>query len=272
MWPGQCLSIEMDEVLFEGKSDFQDIKVFKSKAFGTVMTLDGVIQVTEKDEFSYQEMIAHIPLFSHPNPKKVLVIGGGDGGAVREVARHPEVELIEQCEIDEMVIDVSKKFLPTLAAGYLDPRVKVNIGDGLVFVKERTAMYDVIIVDSSDPVGPADSLFGPDFYNAVHNALAPGGIVCSQCENVWLHLDLIKEMRDMCTKIFPRVEYAYVCIPTYPGGQIGFLLSGKEGASACATPVRQPSEEFLAKLKYYEPAVHAAAFVLPRFARQRLSS
>jgi len=265
LWPGQCLSIEVEEILFQGKSQYQDIVVFKSKTYGTVLVLDGVIQVTERDEFSYQEMMAHIPLFSHPNPKKVLVIGGGDGGILREICKHKEVEEIIICELDQMVIDVSKKYLPSTAIGYDDPRVKIHLGDGAAFMQARKADFDVILVDSSDPVGPAETLYQETFYHCVKDALRPKGIVCTQGECQWLHLELIKNLLSFSSKIFSTAEYAYTCIPTYPSGQIGFII-GSLGDS-CKVPRRKCD---IPNLKYYNSDIHTAAFILPEFARKAL--
>jgi len=149
--------------------------IFKSKAYGMTLVLDNAIQITEKDECAYQEMIAHLPLFAHKNPKKVLVVGGGDGGVLREVAKHPGVEEIHLCEIDQMVIDVSKKYLPTIACGFNDPRVKVHVRDGFEFMKEHENAFDVIITDSSDPEGPASTLFGEAYFQLTKNALREGG-------------------------------------------------------------------------------------------------
>jgi spermidine synthase len=178
LWPGQAMSLKVNKVLDHFRSDFQDILVFESESHGNVLVLDGVIQVTERDEFSYQEMIAHIPLFSHPNPKKVLVIGGGDGGVLREVAKHVGVEEIVECEIDEGVITVSKKYLQSLAKGYDDPRVTVKVMDGAKFLEENQDSYDVIITDSSDPIGPASVLFETPFYNAMYKSLREGTVRC----------------------------------------------------------------------------------------------
>jgi spermidine synthase len=167
LWPGQRMSIEIDEILEVGKSLFQDILVFKSKTYGIVLVLDGVIQVTERDEFSYQEMIAHLPLFAHPNPKKVLIVGGGDGGVLREVAKHAGVETIHMCEIDIAVVEAGKKYFPTtLATSFNDPRLTLMINDACAFLKNEGAGqdYDVIICDSSDPVGPAEMLFEAEFF------------------------------------------------------------------------------------------------------------
>jgi spermidine synthase len=269
LWPGQAMSLKVKKVLDHHRSDFQDILVFESESHGNVLVLDGVIQVTERDEFSYQEMIAHIPLFAHPNPKKVLVIGGGDGGVLREVAKHPGVEEIFECEIDEGVILVSKKYLPSLAKGYDDPRVQVKIMDGAKFMEENQESFDVIITDSSDPIGPASVLFETPFYKAMHKSLREGGIVCTQGECMWLHVDLIRPLVDSISKIYSSVEYAYTTIPTYPCGQIGFIVATKGGTS-CKKPLRKPSDDVQVGLKYYTSELHEASFVLPAFARRAI--
>jgi spermidine synthase len=270
LWPGQAMSLQVEQVLDHHRSLYQDVLVFKSATFGNVLVLDGVIQVTERDEFSYQEMISHIPLFSHPNPKKVLVIGGGDGGVLREVAKHPCVEEIVICEIDQGVIDVSKKYLPTLARGYDDPRVKVFVMDGAKFMDENQDSFDVIITDSSDPVGPASVLFETPFYNAMHRSLREGGIVCTQGECMWLHLDLIKPLVQSISRTYTTVEYAYTTIPTYPSGQIGFIVATKGRAEGCKVPSRKPDDVTAQSLRYYSTDLHNAAFVLPTFARRAI--
>ncbi|KAK9840073.1 hypothetical protein WJX74_002937 [Apatococcus lobatus] len=280
LWPGQGLSLQVDEILFQDRSDFQDVCVLRNKAFGTVLLLDGVIQCTDRDEFSYQEMITHLPLCSlQAPPKKVLVVGGGDGGVLREVARHQSVEEIHIAEIDGMVPRIAKQYFPQMAIGFDDPRVSVEITDGIKFVKEAAeGMYDAIIVDSSDPVGPAEVLFQKDFFEAMHRALKPGGIVCTQAESMWLHMDIIKELARMCHEVFANgtVQYAFTTIPTYPSGQIGFMICSKH--SEKPLDPRKPSQaapEAAAgsqhgPLRYYSSDVHSAAFVLPKFAREAL--
>ncbi|XP_038078487.1 spermidine synthase-like [Patiria miniata] len=272
LWPGQCMSLKVKEVLFHEKSKFQDVLVFESENYGNVLVLDGVIQCTERDEFSYQEMITHLPLNSHPNPKKVLVVGGGDGGVIREVVKHPEVESVTQCEIDEKVIEVSKKYLPYMSSGFLSPKLTQHIGDGFVFMEQHHNEFDVIITDSSDPVGPAAALFEKSYYELMKKALRPGGIVCTQGECLWLHLDLIKTMKDFCQTLYPVVDYGYCTIPTYPSGQIGFTLCSLSPDTNFREPVRQwtKAQKKELQLKYYNAAIHRAAFVLPEFALQRL--
>mmetsp|Transcript_16778 Transcript_16778/g.36214 ORF Transcript_16778/g.36214 Transcript_16778/m.36214 type:complete len:227 (-) Transcript_16778:212-892(-) len=222
-------------------------------------------------------MMAHVPLYAHPNPKKVLVIGGGDGGVLREIARHPCVEEIVICELDKDVIEISKKYLPFMAKGFDDPRVKVNIMDGAKFMEENQSAFDVIITDSSDPVGPACVLFETPFYMAMHGSLREGGIICTQGECVWLHVDLIQPLVKAITPLFHTVEYAYCTIPSYPSGQIGFIIATKAAAAGgegntkgCKVPVREPEKDVQRELRYYTPEIHRASFVLPAFAKRAI--
>ncbi|EKM50842.1 uncharacterized protein PHACADRAFT_262714, partial [Phanerochaete carnosa HHB-10118-sp] len=261
-WPGQAMTLKVRKILHVEKSLYQDVLVFESETYGNVLVLDGVIQCTERDEFSYQEMIAHLPLASHPNPEKVLVIGGGDGGVVREVLKHASVKNVVLCDIDEAVVRVSRQFLPHMSALLDDARVTIHIGDGFKFLADNTSTYDVIITDSSDPVGPAESLFQKPYFELLHGALAPGGHIATQAECLWIHLDLIKELVATVGKIFPVAEYAYTTIPTYPSGQIGFLICSKESGRSMREPLRQVSPT-----RYYNDKVHRAAFVLPEFSR-----
>jgi spermidine synthase len=268
-WPGQAMSLKVDEVLYHEKSQYQDIMVVKTEAYGRVLILDNAIQITEKDECAYQEMIAHLNLFSHPNPKKVLVVGGGDGGVIREVLRHPSVEEVHLCEIDNMVCETSKKYLPGIASGLSDPRCKVFYQDGFVFLKNNPNTYDAIITDSSDPIGPADSLFKEEYYRIAYDALKDGGIMSTQAESIWLHLDLIANMKQFIKKIFKTVEYAKTQIPTYPSGMIGFFMCRKSEGS-CSTPVREVPQAVVDQCQFYNAEMHKAAFVMPTFVKRKL--
>ncbi|KAK3808797.1 MAG: spermidine synthase [Benniella sp.] len=271
LWPGQAMTLEVKEILHVEKSSYQDILVFQSTTYGNVLVLDGVIQATERDEFSYQEMLTHVPMNSHPSPKKVLVIGGGDGGVLREVVKHEGVEEVTLCEIDEGVIRAAKKFLPIMAAGFEHDKVKVHIGDGFPFLEDKVNTFDVIITDSSDPVGPAASLFQAKFFELMKNALRPGGIICTQCECIWLHLPIIQEVMGFSRKLFPRVEYGFTTIPTYPSGQIGLMVCSKDKDANIREPARRWSKEQEAKLcRYYNSEIHSACFVLPQFAKAAL--
>ncbi|KIV97879.1 spermidine synthase [Exophiala mesophila] len=180
MWPGQAMILKVNQVLHHEKSKYQDVLVFESSDHGTVLVLDNVIQCTERDEFSYQEMITHLAMNSHPNPKSVLVIGGGDGGVLREVVKHETVEKAILCDIDEAVIRVSKKYLPGMSIGYQHPAVETFIGDGFKFLADRKDEFDVIITDSSDPEGPAESLFQKPYFELLYGALKEGGVITTQ--------------------------------------------------------------------------------------------
>lgn len=272
MWPGQAMSLKVEQVLYEGRSEFQDILVFRSSTYGNVLVLDGAIQLTERDEHAYQEMIAQIPMHCHPDPKSVLIVGGGDGGVLREVCRHSSVEKIVMCEIDAQVCDVSKRFFAnSTATSFNDPRVQLVHADAAQFVQDKRDEYDVVIVDSSDPIGPAETLFQPAFYQGLKDAMRPGAIMCNQGECIWLHLDLIGTVLRHCTTVFPSVDYAFTTIPTYPSGQIGFLMCCTSPNAVLRVPARKPPPEVQAQLKYYSPAVHAASFVLPVFAEKTVA-
>jgi spermidine synthase len=273
MWPGQAQSLKVKEVLVDKQTDFQHLTVFRNDGpWGKVMTLDGAIQLTEKDEFVYHEMMAHVPLSAHANPRHVLIIGGGDGGVMREVLKHPSVERCDLVDIDGGVIECAKEHFPNVAVSFADARANAIVGDGAAFVKDKTDAYDVIIVDSSDPEGPASVLFGEEFYRNVHRALRPGGVVCSQGESVWLHLELIQRLTAFFTATigFHQAQYGMIYIPTYPCGSIGCLIGTKDAAVNATQPRRPLPDPVQAQLKYYTPAVHRSAFVLPQFAATAL--
>ncbi|KAK2764443.1 putrescine aminopropyltransferase [Arachnomyces sp. PD_36] len=273
MWPGQAMTLKVNQILHHEKSDYQDVLVFESSDHGTVLVLDNVIQCTERDEFAYQEMITHLAMNSHPNPKKVLVIGGGDGGVLREVVKHDTVEEATLCDIDEAVIRVSKKYLPGMSIGFQHPNVKTHIGDGFKFLADKKEEFDVIITDSSDPEGPAESLFQKPYFELLHGALREGGVITTQgSENQWLHLSLITSLKKSCLEVFPVVDYAYTTIPTYPSGQIGFMICCKDANRNVRVPVRTWSPEDEEKLcRYYNKEIHSASFILPSFARKALT-
>jgi len=272
------MSLQIDKILHNEKSKYQHVIVFKSKTWGNVLVLDGVIQLTEKDECAYQEMIAHLPLFSHANPENVLIVGGGDGGVIREVLKHKTIKHVTICEIDQMVMDVSKKYFKTMAHVWSDPRLTVVCNDAAVFMdsKEATSQFDVIVCDSSDPVGPAQALFESKFYKSMHNALKPGGRITTQAESMWNDRDLICNLFRRTRGIFASVEYATTQIPTYPCGQIGFLCCAKsdgkatDAAHTMAKPIRPVPKDM--DHQYYHSALHEAAFVLPNFMKKLIEN
>lgn len=264
-WPGQGMALQVTRILHHEQSKFQDVLVFQSATYGNVLVLDGVIQATERDEFSYQEMISHLPLASHPDPKRVLVIGGGDGGVLREVVKHQSVEEVILCDIDEAVPRVSSKYLPKMASGLHHPKAKVIIGDGFAFLQDSAnkGAFDVIITDSSDPVGPAEALFKPSYFKLLKEALKPGGHISTQAECMWLHLPLIRELRKSVNELFPVADYAFTTIPTYPCGQIGFVVCSLDGSRNVRKALRSVPD-----CRYWSPEVHNASFTLPEFARK----
>ena len=271
MWKGQTMGIQVKKVIENQKSEFQHILIFDSESLGRVMCLDGAIQTTDSDEFSYQEMIVHLPLCSHADPKAVLVIGGGDGGVCREVLRHEGVERVVWVDIDGKVMDLCREHLPNMsAAAFASDRVDRKVADGFAYLRDNKGAFDAIIVDSSDPIGPAASLFEAPFYKLMKESLKDGGIVCTQGECQWLHLDMIADMLDFSRTLYPNVRYAFTTIPTYPSGQIGFILCSKDGETDLSTPRRQLPDAVLQQLRYYSPEVHSAAFVLPAFAARKL--
>ncbi|XP_078431212.1 spermidine synthase 3 isoform X2 [Wolffia australiana] len=277
MWPGEAHSLKVEKILYHGRSDYQEILVFESYGYGKVLALDGIVQLTEKDECAYQEMITHLPLCSIPSPKNVLVIGGGDGGVLREISRHLSVEVIDICEIDQLVIDVCNDFFPNLSVGFKDPRVRLHVGDAVDFMRKSPPNnYDAIIIDSSDPIGPAQELVEKPFFETVAKALRPGGVLCNQAESMWLHTHLIQDMLSTCRVIFKgSVHFAWTSVPTYPSGTIGFLLCSTEGPPVNFLDPVNPIEtqgvnKFRRELRFYNSEIHRAAFALPSFLKKEL--
>lgn len=284
MWPGQAFSFKVKRTLLQKRSQYQNIEVFESTNHGKVLVLDGAIQFSEWDEASYQEMITFLPVNAHPRPRKVLVVGGGDGGVVRELAKHPDVEEVVQCEIDVEVIEACKTHVPSMGCGFTNSKLTLHTGDGAKFLEETQDKFDVIITDASDPIvntdqedgetkdGPAVSLFNEDYYVKMKNRLAEGGILCCQGESMWLHADLIVKLVGACRRSFPVVQYAYTSTPTYPSGQIGFILCSTNPATKFDEPVRVWSQQEATKmgLKYYNADIHRTAFTLPTFMRNKL--
>ena len=259
------LSCRIKETLFSGQSDFQTIAVVDSYEFGRMLILDGVFQTSIFEEYIYHEMIAHIPLFTHPLPKKVLVIGGGDGGVVREVVRHDAVETVEMVEIDGMVVDVSKKFLPEISEAMRNnhPKLKLEIGDGIAHMKKAENYYDVIIVDCSDPIGPGVGLFSRDFFKDVHRALKPDGLFVQQTESPFYHRPLISRIYRDIADFFPVAKLYLANIPLYPGGLHSFMLGSKQYDPVSALL----PEQLPFTTRYYNQDLHRCSFALPNFVK-----
>ena len=259
------LTARVKETLFAGKSEFQDIAVVDSYQFGRMLVLDGVFQTSIFEEYVYHEMIAHVPLFIHPNPKKVLVIGGGDGGTVREVVRHDTVEKVEMVEIDGMVVEACKKYLPEISVALNEPNPKLDlkIGDGIQHMADATNEYDVIIVDCSDPIGPGEGLFTPEFYRNVYKALKEDGLFVQQTESPFYHRELIKRIQKDVRAIFPITDLYLAHIPIYPGGCHCFTFGSKKYGPKDTDTSRQTME-----MRYHNAEVQQGCFALPNFVRE----
>jgi spermidine synthase len=261
----------VEKTLFSGESDFQHIDIVETSGFGKMLFNDSTAMISERDEFIYHEMIAHVPLFVHPGAERVLVIGGGDGGTVREVLKHPGVRHCRLVEIDPLVVEGCRKHIPVTSAALDDPRAEVTIGDGVEFVATTDERYDLVIVDSTDPVGPATPLFGPEFYGNVHRVLEEGGIAVSQAESCLLELDAQKSLLRIISAIYERVHVYNYTNMTYPGGLWSFSLATK--GQLCPLEnfdegrVRSSGIEF----RYYNPMIHRASFALPTFQAQELA-
>lgn len=252
--------------LYTGRSEFQEIAIVESAEFGRMLVLDGIIQTSLKDEFIYHEMLAHVPLFIHPRPERVLVIGGGDGGTVREVLKHPEVRRVHLVEIDGEVIEACRRHLPELSGKLDDPRVHIHVEDGIEYVRERQQAFDVILVDSSDPLGPAVGLFTEEFYRNASKALRKDGVMAVQSESPFYTPELVNAIYHSIAASFPSVHLYLANVPTYSTGPWSFTLAMKRQAEPL--PSRRPRSPIATR--YYTSEVHKAAFALPRYIRELL--
>ncbi|RLV93001.1 Spermine synthase [Spathaspora sp. JA1] len=275
-FPGQTFGLEIAKILYHTTSKYQDILIFNSTNFGNVLVLNGIIQCTERDEFAYQELITHIPIMSHPNPKKVLVIGGGDCGVVRELIKHVQDDTVDEIvmvEIDDMVIELSKRFLPHMANQINHPKVRLIIDDGFKYLRETTEKFDVIITDSSDPEGPAEEFFQINYFKLLLNALNLSGIVIMQSsENIWLNISYLQNLITKANKVFENVEYCQCYMPSYTSGQLGLIIASNSKYDL-TNPVRRFDEEKESKMfKYYNQHIHHSSFVLPTWANNYLNN
>jgi spermidine synthase len=266
-------SIKVDKPLYTGQSEFQRIDIFNSKEFGNIFTLDGFIMVTEKDEFIYHDMIVHVPMATNPKIKNVLVIGAGDGGTVRELTRYCTIEHIDMVEIDKMVVDVCRKYLPQTACKLDDPRVQLYFEDGLKFVRSKENVYDLIIVDSTDPFGPGEGLFTREFYGNCFKVLKEDGILVNQHESPYYEDDA-KSMQRAHRRIrefFPVCKVYQAHIPTYPSGHWLFGFASKTYDPL--TDIDEQAWNSLGlKTKYYNTEIHKGSFALPSYVKELLVS
>jgi spermidine synthase len=262
------LTIGLKKLLFSKQTDYQLVEVYETDTWGNLMTIDGMVMLSEKDEFVYHEMISHTALFTHPNPKKVLIIGGGDGGTAREVLKHPSVEQVDMVEIDKAVVDASKLHFPGVG-DFENPRLRVHYEDGIAFIKNVTNPYDVIIIDGSDPVGPAEGLFEKEFYQFCYDALSADGVLTTQTESPWVesYHPSIKKVFFALDDLFP-ISKMYTCaIPLYPAGlwSMGIASKNDDPLSEDSKNRIHSADNIINSLRYYNSGVHIASFALPTF-------
>ena len=267
---GFGIAIKQKEVLFSDQSPFQKVEIIDTdSALGKILTLDDLMMTTEGDEFHYHEMISHVPMMQHPEPKSVLVIGGGDGGTVREVLKHKTVERVVLCEIDGMVIDACKKFLPTIACELDNPKCEILVQDAIEYIKNKENEFDIVLIDSTDPMGPGEGLFTEEFYTNVKRSLKKGGIVAAQSESPFVNKEEIKKMYTLLKKVFPIVSTFTSNIPTYPGGYWAWAF-----CSETVKPLEYINEERCAEItkscKIYNKDYHNARFALPNYLKELL--
>lgn len=266
---GQRFRVKQE--LARTRSPFQDIVVFESESHGRVLLLDGVVQITEGDEFVYQEMLTHVPLFTHAAPRTVLIIGAGDGGVLRRVLEHPGVEKAVMVEIDGAVIELSKKYLPGIAGdAWTNPRAEVIVGDGIDYVaRAADASFDAIIVDSTDPIGVGEVLFTDSFYEHCARVLTAEGLIVNQCGVPFMQADELHETSLRRAKFFPHVSAYVAAVPTYVGGfmTLGIASKGKNPAGQDVAAVRARAEAagILGKTQYWTPEIHVGSFNLPPY-------
>ena len=247
---------------------YQKIQIADTLEYGHLLILDGVFQTSVKDEWTYHEMISHVPLMLHPNPERVLIIGGGDGGVAREVCRHDCVKQVDLCDIDGRVIELSKEYFPTIASALLDPpeKLHVHVGDGIAFAKSVKDFYDVIIIDCSDPIGPGEGLFTREFYKSAHEALREDGLIVQQTESPIVQQKTVHDVYKAMGDVFPIVRMYYSHVPIYPACMHSFMLASKVH-DPLRTGVRRPVPQ---PMKYYNRTIQKSCFVLPNFIKELL--
>jgi len=259
--------LQVSKILHRGKTEFQDIMVFENPRLGRVLTLDGVVQTTEGDEFAYHEMLAHVPILAHGAAKRVAIIGGGDGGTLEEVLKHP-VERAVMVEIDGAVVDICRKFLPSISNGaFEDARAELIIADGVKFMAETDEVFDVIIIDSTDPMGPSVPLFGEAFYADCQRRLSPDGVIVTQSGVTFMQADEARGTHARMKPIFADASLYLTQVPSYGAGFMT-LGWGCNSTTPRATPLETLEQRYAAaglETRYYTPAVHQASFALPAY-------
>lgn len=262
------LTLKITKMVHEEQTPFQHIQIADTLQYGRILILDGVFQTSVKDEWTYHEMISHVPLMMHPHPERVLIIGGGDGGVAREVCRHDCVKQVDLCDIDGRVIALSKEYFPTISKVLNNPpeKLHVHVGDGIAFAKQVKDFYDVIIIDCSDPIGPGEGLFTRDFYRSAFSALRENGLIVQQTESPIVQQQTVHDVFEAMNDVFPIVRMYYSHVPIYPACMHSFMLASKKYDPLTADirkDIPQP-------MKYYNAGIQKSCFVLPNFVKELL--
>ena len=274
LYPSYGQYLKVDEVLFENKTDHQHLIIFNNQQFGHVMALDGIIQTTEKDEFIYHEMLTHVPLFAHPEPKKVLIIGGGDGGILREVLKHKAIERVVQVEIDQSVINMCKQYFPKHSDGaFDDERAEIVIADGMDYVRQANETFDVIISDSTDPIGPGEVLFTNDFYRLAKQCLNDNGIMVTQNGVCFMQMDEVINTAKRMGPLYKSQTFYTSPVPTYIGGVMTLAWAtddpelNKQPKAVIEKRIKQSGID----TRYYNADIHVGCFALPQYVKKALN-
>lgn len=270
------LTVGLKQVLFSEQTPYQKVEVYETDTWGNLMTIDGMVMLSEKDEFVYHEMLTHVGMFAHPNPKTVLIIGGGDGGTAREVMRHPSVERVDMVEIDEAVVRASKLHMPNVG-DFENPKLNVIYDNGLEFVKKAKDEYDVVIIDGSDPVGPAVDLFKKEFYQNCYDCLKSDGILTAQTESPWVghYHESISNLFTVLDDVFEVSKMYLAFIPLYPTGMWSLAFASKgidPHSEEVLTRVKEGTSKWADSLQYYNEQMHTGSFAIPNFVRNILTS
>jgi spermidine synthase len=269
LFPHVRQTFEITKVLFRERTEHQDLIIFETPTYGRVLALDSIIQVTERDEFVYHEMMAHMPIIAHGRARRVLIVGGGDGGILREALRHKSIEHVTMVEIDRAVVDMCLEYMPSIPKrAFRDRRANLVIADGARFVAETDERFDVVIVDSTDPMGPGEVLFTERFYRNCHRVLTPGGILVNQNGVPFMQADEVTMTYRRRRKSFKDVGFYVAAVPSYYGGlmTLGWASDNPRLRHVpAATIARRVATAGLTRTRYYTPAIHNAAFALPAF-------
>jgi len=269
---GVEIGIKVKKRLYEGKSKYQHIQFFETYNLGKILVLDGILQTSDKTEFIYHEMLCQVSIFSHPNPKKVLIIGGGDGGALEEVLKHKSIEKAVMVEIDERVVKLSQKYLPSISKkAFKNKKTELIIGDGKEYMKKHKNYFDVIILDLSDPHGPAKELVSERFYKDVKTALRKDGMVSIQSASLTCQPRLVKIIYNRVKKIFPYIEIRKAVVPEYQAGEYSFILASKYNLNKLSIKTLENKFKRIGlDLRYYSPEIHFSSKVLPKYFKNKL--